>query len=65
MRAKVEIDSESCISSGKCVSRAPVGFSFDEHDLAVTTAAVSEIDMATLRRIADECPGGAITVHAD
>jgi len=63
MSVSVEIDSECCISSGKCVSRAPSGFAFDDEDLAVTTAAVSEIDVATLRRIANDCPGGAITVH--
>jgi len=63
MAVRVEIDQDACLSAGKCISRAPDGFAFDEDELAVTLEGVDRIDEATLRRVAAECPGAAITVH--
>jgi ferredoxin len=60
---RVEINRETCISSGRCVGDAPGAFVFDDDELATVGDAVSELAETKLLRIARDCPGEAIIVY--
>ncbi len=61
MSFRLEIESDDCMSSGKCVADYPSAFEFDEEELAKLTSqgALSEDDII---RVARNCPGRAILV---
>jgi len=60
---RVEINRETCISSGRCVGDAPGAFVFDDDELATVGDAVSELAETKLLRIARDCPGEAIIAY--
>ena len=59
MRLRVEIDTDECMSAGRCVSDAPEAFGL-EGELAVVLDGVGELSEMRLRRIARNCPGQAV-----
>lgn len=65
MTYEVIIDSDECISAGKCVAAAPSFFGFDEHEIAVVLADGAATSDDQLLRIARACPSGAITLRRD
>lgn len=60
---RVEINRETCISSGRCIGDAPGAFVFDDDELATVGAAVTDLAETKLLRIARDCPGEAIIVY--
>jgi ferredoxin len=65
MAYEVMIDSDECISAGKCVAAAPSFFGFDENEIAVVLADGVATSDEHLVRIARVCPSGAITLRLD
>jgi len=59
---RVEINRDTCISSGRCVGDAPGAFVFDGDELATVGPAITDLAEAKLLRIARDCPGAAIIV---
>jgi ferredoxin len=64
-RPRVEVDKQSCLSSGRCIEAAPEAFRFDADFLAEPTAAAPSLPADKLHAIARACPGLAITVEVD
>jgi ferredoxin len=62
---QVRIDTDECVSAGKCVASAPGFFVFDDDEIATIGGAAQQPDDAALLRIARTCPSGAITLSAD
>ncbi|HEX3956528.1 MAG TPA: cytochrome P450 [Trebonia sp.] len=61
-RVQVVVDSDICISTGKCVADEPTGFAFDADEIAVATDGAAGLPEARLIAAARNCPSGAITV---
>lgn len=62
MPYRVTVDSDVCISSGKCVADAPQLFRFDDDEIAeVVPGAPAPADEVALD-LARACPSGAIRV---
>lgn len=59
---QVWIDSNECVSAGRCVSMAPGFFVFDDDELATVAVDAPRPDDEALLRIARSCPNGAIHV---
>lgn len=73
-RYDVILDSNECVSAGKCVASAPGFFVFDDDQIASVVQDVQDDqvnvsglrpDDATLLRIARACPSGAIRLRLD
>jgi ferredoxin len=62
---QVRIDTDECVSAGKCVASAPGFFVFDDDEIATIGDAGQQPDDDALLRIARTCPSGAITLSAD
>jgi ferredoxin len=60
MAYTVTVDTDECLSSGKCVADYPEGFDFDDDDLAVVAPGVSSLSDDQLLRAARNCPARAI-----
>jgi ferredoxin len=60
---RVEVDKQSCLSSGRCVQAAPGAFRFDSDHLAEATEHALALPEPELDAIARACPGLAITLH--
>ncbi len=65
MSYDVVIDTEECVSGGKCVASAPAFFVFDDDQIAHVDPSGARPDDGTLRRIARACPSGAIHLFQD
>ena len=59
------LDSDECMSSGKCVASAPAFFVFDDDEIATIDPAGTQPDDDALLRIARACPSGAIKLSRD
>jgi ferredoxin len=57
---RVEVDKQSCLSSGRCVEAAPAAFRFDADFLAEATPEAAVLAEERLEAIARACPGFAI-----
>lgn len=65
MGYEVIIDSDECISAGKCAAAAPKFFGFEDDEIAIVlTDGVPPAD-DVLVRIARACPSGAIKLRLD
>lgn len=62
MAYRITVDSDVCISSGKCVADAPQLFRFDDNEIAevIPDAEVPSDDVVI--DLARACPSGAIRV---
>ncbi len=63
MGYSVSIDREACISSGNCVADSPNAFDFDDDDIAIVKDGVADLPDDRLRRVARNCPAGAILLR--
>ena len=61
MKARVN---EGCISCGACVATCPEVFRFDENDLAVAYADVTDETEAQAKEARDGCPVDVIDLEA-
>lgn len=63
MAHRVEIDKDTCISSGQCVANWPGAFDFDADELAEVLPGAAELSDAERLDAARVCPSGAIRVR--
>ncbi|MBB33417.1 MAG: ferredoxin [Acidimicrobiaceae bacterium] len=61
MSFRLEIESDDCMSSGKCVADYPNVFEFDDEELAKLTSEATLSDDEIIR-VARNCPSRAILV---
>lgn len=61
----VRVDSDECVSAGKCVASAPGFFVFDDDELSTIDPAGPRPDDEALLRVARQCPSGAIKLFVD
>lgn len=62
---EVVVDTDECVSAGKCVASARGFFVFDDDQIATVDATGPRPDDAALMRIARACPSGAIRLRRD
>jgi len=60
MAYKVSLDSDECMSAGRCIASAPGFFVFDDDEIATIDPSGTQPDDAELLKIARTCPSGAI-----
>lgn len=65
MAYEVELDSDECVSAGKCVASAPGFFVFDDDEIGTIDQGGQRPADDALLRIARQCPSGAIKLFAD
>ncbi len=63
MGYRVSIDTDECMSSGKCVADFAEVFAFDDDELAVVRDDAVVPSDAELLRAARNCPSRAIRLH--
>ena len=61
MTFRIEIETDDCMSSGKCVADYPEGFVFDEEELAALIPNAKLTDKEIIK-VARNCPSRAILV---
>jgi len=61
MSFRLEIESDDCMSSGKCVADYPNAFEFDDDELAKLTSE-GALSNDEIIRVARNCPSRAILV---
>ncbi|MBD30060.1 MAG: ferredoxin [Acidimicrobiaceae bacterium] len=61
MTLRIEIESDDCMSSGKCVADYPGAFVFDEEELASLVPNAKLTDNEIIK-VARNCPSRAILV---
>jgi len=61
MSFRLEIESDDCMSSGKCVADYPNAFEFDDEELANLTSE-GALSNEEIIRVARNCPSRAILV---
>ena len=61
MTFRIEVESDDCMSSGKCVADYPSVFMFDEEELATLVPNASLTDQEAIK-VARNCPSRAIIV---
>lgn len=64
-RLEVVVDTDECVSAGRCVGSAPGFFVFDDDELARVDPAGPRPSDDVLVRIARQCPSGAISLLRD
>lgn len=64
-RYDVTLDSDECVSSGKCVASAPAFFRFDDDEIAMIDPHGTQPSDDIVLRIARACPSGAIKLSRD
>jgi ferredoxin len=62
---RVEIDKQSCQSSGRCVELEPEGFGWDADDLGDPLPGAALLSRERLLAVARRCPALAIAVYAE
>jgi ferredoxin len=62
---EVIVDTDECVSAGRCVGSAPGFFVFDADELATVDPSGPRPSDDVLLRIARQCPSGAITLRRD
>ena len=65
MGYRVEIDTDECMSAGKCVADNPTAFGFDDDELATVLPDAADLEDAALLTAARRCPSGAIVLFDD
>lgn len=63
MAYRISVDTDECMSSGKCVADFGDVFAFDVDELAVVRDDAVMPDDAELLRAARNCPSRAIRLH--
>jgi ferredoxin len=65
MTYEVILDSDECVSAGRCVNTAGDFFVFDADEIGSINRAADQPDDTMLLRIARQCPSGAIKLRLD
>lgn len=66
MSLQIRLDSEECMSSGRCVADLPAVFRFDEDEIAQLVPGTDpERHRAALVAAVRNCPAGAISLAED
>jgi ferredoxin len=65
MTYEVVLDSDECVSAGRCVAAAPGYFVFDDDEIGAVDASGPRPADEALLRIARQCPSGAIRLFLD
>jgi ferredoxin len=65
MTYEVQLDSDQCVSAGKCVASAPGYFVFDDDEIGTIDRSGPRPAEDALLRIARGCPSGAIKLFVD
>jgi len=65
MAYEVQLDSDECVSAGKCVASAPGFFVFDDDEIGTVDQDGPRPAEDALLRIARGCPSGAIKLFTD
>lgn len=65
MSYRVEIDKQSCQSSGRCAELEPEGFGWDADDLGEVRPGAAGLPLPRLLAVARRCPALAIAVYAE
>lgn len=60
MTVRIEVDQDTCISSGKCVADLPALFRFDDDELAELVPGAPLPPDAALVDLVRTCPSGAL-----
>jgi ferredoxin len=63
MPFRVEIDKQSCQSSGSCIELEPAAFAWDEDDLGSPLPAAGQLPRERLLEVARRCPALAVGVY--
>lgn len=64
--ARVRVNQDECVSTGRCIADAPAVFRFDTDELSeVIDGQAAALDEATAVRIARNCPNRAIVVERE
>jgi ferredoxin len=64
MAYRIEVDSDVCMSSGRCVADAPGLFRFDDDEIAEVIPDGEQLTERQLIVLARTCPSGALRVLA-
>lgn len=59
---RIEIFTDDCMSSGKCVADHPDAFDFDDEELAVLTATAQDLTGERMLHAARNCPSRAVQI---
>ncbi len=59
---EINIDRDTCFGSGECVLAAPTVFELDDSGIARVRSDAAALGAEEARRIADNCPSGALSV---
>ena len=62
---EVVVETDECVSAGRCVSSAPGFFVFDDDELATVHLTGPRPSDEVLLRIARQCPSAAIRLRVD
>lgn len=65
MQYEVALDTDACVSAGRCVATAPEFFVFDSDELVELARGGERPSNEVLLRIARACPSGAIKLLLD
>ena len=63
MNHRIEVDKQSCQSSGRCVELEPGGFGWDADDLGDVLPGAAALPRERLLAVARHCPALAISVY--
>lgn len=63
MAYRIEINTDDCMSSGKCVADHPETFDFDDDELAVLRSDGAALSDELALRAARNCPSRAIVLY--
>jgi ferredoxin len=63
--AKILIDRDECLSSGKCQGSAPEAFGFDDEELVVALDGLDALADDLAVRVVRNCPSGALRLAGD
>jgi ferredoxin len=64
-RYEVSVDTDECVSAGKCVASAPGFFVFDDDEIATVDHDGARPSEGAILHIARTCPSGAIRLRLD
>ena len=62
---RIEINTDDCMSSGKCVADYPDAFDFDDDELAVLRDSATSLTDEQMTRAARNCPSRALVLLDD
>lgn len=62
MAYRIQVVTDDCMSSGKCIGDFPTAFGFDDDELAVLLAGAKSLGDHAMMQAARNCPSQALRV---